>query len=48
VPRWLGFPASAYTSRGGNDPVGARDTTESAQAPEPDTDTVTAPLQQAA
>jgi len=48
VPRWLGFPASAYTSRGGNDPVGARDTTESAQAPEPDTDTVTARLQQAA
>jgi ParB family transcriptional regulator, chromosome partitioning protein len=48
VPRWLGFPASAYTSRGGNDAVGVRDTAESAQAPEPDPETATAPLQQAA
>nr|WP_315380752.1 ParB N-terminal domain-containing protein [uncultured Sphingomonas sp.] len=48
VPRWLGFPASDYTSRGGNDAVGARDTAESAQAPEPDPDTATASLQHAA
>ncbi|MET3711750.1 hypothetical protein ABIC65_002459 [Sphingomonas trueperi] len=48
VPRWLGFPASAYTDRGGNDAVGARDPAESAQAPEPDPDTAAAPLQQAA
>ncbi|WP_294251318.1 ParB N-terminal domain-containing protein [uncultured Sphingomonas sp.] len=48
VPRWLGFPASAYTDRGGNDALGGRDGAESAQAPEPDPDTVPAPLQQAA
>jgi ParB family chromosome partitioning protein len=48
VPRWLGFPASAYTSRGGNDAVGARNTAESAQLPEPDPDTAPAPLQHAA
>jgi ParB family chromosome partitioning protein len=48
VPRWLGFPASAYTGRGGNDAVGARNTAESMQAPEPDPDTATVPLQQAA
>jgi ParB family chromosome partitioning protein len=48
VPRWLGFPASAYASRGGNDALGARDTAESAQVREPDSDPATAPLQQAA
>ncbi len=48
VPRWLGFPASAYTGRGGNDAVGARNTAESAQPPEPDPDTAPAPLQHAA
>ncbi|WP_332308545.1 hypothetical protein [Sphingomonas sp. TDK1] len=48
VPRWLGFPASAYTHRGGNDAIGVRDGAESAQAPEPDPDTATAPLQHAA
>lgn len=48
VPRWLGFPASAYTSRGGNDAVGARDAAESAHAPEPDPDIAPAPLQRAA
>ena len=48
VPRWLGFPASAYTGRGGNDAIGVRDTAESAQVPEPDPDTATAPLQHAA
>lgn len=48
VPRWLGFPASAYTDRGGVGTVGARDVAESAHAPEPDPDTAPAPLQQAA
>lgn len=48
VPRWLGFPTSAYTDRGGNDAVGARDATESAEASESDPDTAPAPLRQAA
>ncbi|MHA6721213.1 ParB/RepB/Spo0J family partition protein [Sphingomonas sp. RS6] len=48
VPRWLGFPASAYTDRGGNDAVGARGTAESGSTLESDPDTATGPLQQAA
>ncbi|MCZ4343794.1 ParB N-terminal domain-containing protein [Sphingomonadaceae bacterium G21617-S1] len=36
VPRWLGFPASAYTSRGGVGTVAAHAKVEAARTPEPD------------
>jgi ParB family chromosome partitioning protein len=44
VPKWLGFPASAYTPRGGVGTVIAHATVEAARAPAPDAP----PLAQAA
>jgi len=38
VPKWLGFPASAYTSRGGVGTVAAHAKVEAARTPEPDPD----------
>lgn len=35
VPKWLGFPASAYTSRGGVGTVAAHAKVEAARTPEP-------------
>lgn len=48
VPKWLGFPASAYTARGGVGTVAAHAKVEAARTPEPDPDTEQEPLQQAA
>ena len=36
VPRWLGFPASAYTARGGVGTVAAHAKVEAARTPEPE------------
>jgi len=38
VPKWLGFPASAYTARGGVGTVAAHAKVEAARTPEPDPD----------
>lgn len=48
VPKWLGFPASAYTSRGGVGTVAAHVKVEAARTPEPDPDTEQEPQKQAA
>lgn len=48
VPKWLDFPASAYTSRGGVRTVAAHAKLEAARTPEPDPDTEQEPLKQAA
>jgi len=48
VPKWLSFPASAYTSRGGVGTVAAHATVEAARTPEPDPDSEQEPLKQAA
>ena len=48
VPKWLGFPASAYTGRGGVGTVAAHAKVEAARSPEPDPDTEQEPLKQAA
>jgi ParB family chromosome partitioning protein len=39
VPKWLAFPASAYTARGGVGTVAAHTKVEAARNPEPDPDT---------
>jgi ParB family chromosome partitioning protein len=39
VPKWLGFPASAYTTRGGVGTGAAHAKVEAARTPEPDPDT---------
>lgn len=39
VPKWLGFPASAYTTRGGVGTVAAHAKVEAVRTPEPDPDT---------
>ena len=36
VPKWLGFPASAYTDRGGVATIATHAKVESARPPEPD------------
>jgi len=48
VPRWLGFPASAYTARGGVGTVAAHAKVEAARTPEPDPDADQEPFPQAA
>ncbi len=48
VPKWLGFPASAYTARGGVGTVAAHAKVEAARIPEPDPDSDREPLKQAA
>lgn len=48
VPKWLGFPASAYTDRGGVATVTAHAKVEAARTPEPDPDAEQEPLKQAA
>jgi len=48
VPKWLGFPASAYTERGGVGTVAAHAKVEAARSPEPDPDAEHEPLKQAA
>lgn len=48
VPKWLGFPASGYTARGGVGTVAAHAKVEAARTPEPDPDTEQEPLAQAA
>jgi len=48
VPKWLGFPASAYTARGGVGTVAAHAKVEAARAPEPDPDAEQKPFAQAA
>lgn len=48
VPKWLGFPASAYTSRGGVGTVAAHAKVEAARTPEPHPNTEQEPLKQAA
>lgn len=48
VPKWLGFPASAYTSRGGVGTVAAHAKVEAARTPEPDPDAEHEPFAQAA
>ena len=48
VPKWLGFPASAYTDRGGVGTVAAHAKVEAARSPEPDPDAEHEPLKQAA
>ena len=48
VPKWLGFPASAYTDRGGVGTVAAHAKVEAARTPEPDPDAEQEPLKQAA
>jgi len=48
VPRWLGFPASAYTSRDGVGTVAAHAKVEAARTPEPDSEAEREPLKQAA
>ncbi|UVO50165.1 ParB/RepB/Spo0J family partition protein [Sphingomonas sp. SUN019] len=48
VPRWLGFPASAYTARGGVATVAAHAKVEAARPPAPDPDAGQEPFAQAA
>lgn len=48
VPKWLGFPASAYTDRGGVGTVAAHAKVEAARSREPDPDADHEPLKQAA
>lgn len=48
VPKWLAFPASAYTDRGGVGTVAAHAKVEAARTPEPDPDAEHEPLKQAA
>ncbi|GAA0317875.1 ParB/RepB/Spo0J family partition protein [Sphingomonas oligophenolica] len=48
VPKWLGFPASAYTARGGVGTVAAHAKVEAARTPEPDPDADQEPFAQAA
>jgi ParB family chromosome partitioning protein len=48
VPKWLGFPASAYTSRGGVGTVAAHAKVEAARTPELDPNESQEPLKQAA
>jgi ParB family chromosome partitioning protein len=48
VPKWLAFPASAYTARGGVGTVAAHAKVEAARSPEPDPDAGQVPLAQAA
>jgi ParB family chromosome partitioning protein len=48
VPKWLGFPASAYTCRGGVGTVAAHAKVEAARTPEPDPDAEHEPFAQAA
>jgi ParB family chromosome partitioning protein len=44
VPKWLGFPASAYTARAGVGTVAAHAKVEAARTPKPDPDTGEAPF----
>lgn len=48
VPRWMAFPASAYTTRGGVGTVAAQAKAASAQSVEPQTDSEDEPFEQAA
>jgi ParB family chromosome partitioning protein len=48
VPKWLGFPASAYTARGGVGTVAAHAKVDAARTPEPDPDADQEPFAQAA
>jgi ParB family chromosome partitioning protein len=48
VPKWLGFPASAYTARGGVGTVAAHAKVEAARTTESDPDAEQEPLKQAA
>ncbi|WP_157220448.1 ParB/RepB/Spo0J family partition protein [Flavisphingomonas formosensis] len=48
VPKWLAFPASAYTTRGGVGTVAAHAKVEAARTPAPDPDECHEPLKQAA
>ena len=48
VPKWLGFPASAYTARGGVGTVAAHAKVDAARTAEPDPDTGQEPFAQAA
>jgi ParB family chromosome partitioning protein len=48
VPKWLGFPASAYTDRGGVGSVAAHAKVEAARTPQPVPDIEQAPFAQAA
>jgi ParB family chromosome partitioning protein len=48
VPKWLGFPASAYTARAGVGTVAAHAKVEAARTLEPDPDTEQEPLKKAA
>jgi ParB family chromosome partitioning protein len=48
VPKWLAFPASAYTARGGVGTIAAHARVEAARTPEPDPDIKQAPFAQAA
>ena len=48
VPKWLGFPASAYTDRGGVGTVAAHAKVEAARTPELDPDAEQEPFAQAA
>ncbi|WCM26002.1 ParB/RepB/Spo0J family partition protein [Sphingomonas sp. QA11] len=48
VPKWLAFPASAYTARGGVGTVAAHATVEAARTPEPDPDAGQEPFAEAA
>lgn len=47
VPKWLAFPASAYTARGGVGTVAADAKVEAARTPEPDPDAGQEPFAQA-
>ena len=48
VPRWMTFPASAYTARGGVGTVAAQAKAEAARSVEPQTDSQDEPFDQAA
>jgi len=48
MPKWMGFPASAYTSRGGVGTVAAHAKVEAARTPEPDPEDGQEPFAQAA
>ncbi|MEG8221347.1 ParB N-terminal domain-containing protein [Sphingomonas sp. HH69] len=48
VPRWMAFPASAYTTRGGAGTVAAQAKAEAARSIEPQTDSGDEPFEQAA
>ncbi|WCP13322.1 Nucleoid occlusion protein [Sphingobium sp. AntQ-1] len=48
VPRWMAFPASAYTTRGGVGTVAAQAKAEVARSVEPQTDSQDEPFEQAA